>query len=564
MRIKQDENGSYMITDEAKHIDAKYDGYSLSGTGSRKYKSDIMNEIDLYKERSQAVDEALSELSPKQQEMFALSDVVSNWGSNSNYDLLDIEDLYEWQKNPIKYNKSLRDLSLYWYSQKGVLSEVYDLYKTLPTLDSSNQINDSNYDSYEDDNKKISKYDSGVKKIQIREMLFETALMGTLMTYRRGTKVNPFIQILDPDYYYPARIKNGRWEVDCDLSQFVDGTGQNKTSRNRPNNFNNLKPEAIHAKDELNSQPKEVQEAFEAWRKGKGRNNNNNLYALDMKRTGVVKNKSRQRERYGRPVGIAAFEDLLHKDLLKLAERAVVDKVIETLLIVKLGEEGKEGYHPTEAQAKKVYTSIKNVLNGATKDKGNKLVGLPYWANIEALKVDLGIFDNDKYAQIDQDILISLGVSGILNIGQGNNYSSGTINENIFYSKIFDILEQIEEEVYNVQYDQIVTKADTKFRKKFARTTTVDSNKKIEVYEKLIDKGGAIKPLFDEIGSDFDAYIKQVDYEKTQLGINDKFKPFQTSFTMTDKTNGAPQGENPDENKDANEQPRPSTEEVSE
>jgi hypothetical protein len=278
-----------------------------------------------------------------------------------------------------------------------------------------------------------------------------------------------------------------------------------------------------------------------------------------MSKTGVVKNKSRQRERYGRPVGIAAFEDLLHKDLLKLAERAVVDKVIQTLLVVRLGEGGTDGYVPSTEQAGKVYNSIKAVLNEETKDSQNKLVGIPYWATIEALKVDLGIFENNKYEQIDQDILVSLGVSGILNAGQGNNYSSGKINENIFYSKVFDILEQIADEVFNVQFNQIVPNSDINFKKTFTRTVTVDNDTKLQVLQTLLDKGGSIKSVLDEVGVNFDDYIKQIKYEAEEVKTHDLLIPYQSTYTMSDGSDtGRPTGDNPVDNEESNNYPRPS------
>jgi len=535
----------------------------LSGKGSRKHKDYIIDEINEFSKKEALVDDILdgidSKTSQKNEEIFALSDVVSDWGTSTKYDKLELDSIYKWQKSFIEYNEKLRNLSLYWYSQKGVLSEVYDSYRTLPTLDSAIISSNSEYPKYEEDLEKIKRFDTSITKTQIREMLLEVAIMGTLITYRRGTIVNPFIQILDLDYYYASRMKNGRWEVECDFMKFVDGTAQNNSMRGKPNDFARVNFDVLTPKSELKSQPLEVQENFKLWFDGRGKSTSN-IYALSMAKTGVVKNKSRQRERYGRPVGIAAFEDLLHKDLLKLAERAVVDKVINTLITVKLGEEGKEGYHPSETQAKKVYDSVKKVLNDSTAKEGNKLVGLPYWASIEALKVDLGIFDNDKYAQIDQDILVSLGVSGVINVGQGNNYSSGKINENMFYSKIFDILEQIQEEIFDTQFANIINNANVVFHKQYARTVTVDNDARIEIFKDLLNKGGAIKPLLNEVGVDFEQYIKQVEYEKDDLATHSLFEPYLTSFTSSgDSDNGAPVGDDPDENKDSNDRPKPST-----
>jgi hypothetical protein len=559
VQVREIEENVYEVVDITKNINATYESGSISGKGSRKYKTDILTEIEGYLEKKNVVDDIISDsMGEKKQEVFALSDVVSGWGTNTDYEVADINDIYKWQLDPVKYNKNIRNLSLYWYSQKGVLSEVCDLYKTLPTLDSSISCSNKDYSNYDSDMKSIYKFDSRITKNQIREMLLECAIMGTLITYRRGTIATPYIQILDLDYYYPARIKNGRWEVECDLMKFADGTAQQKSFRSKPQDMNIRDFESVTAKPELNSQPQEVIDAFNAWKDSRGLKQNN-IYQLSMSKTGVVKNKSRQRERYGRPVGIAAFEDLLHKDLLKLAERAVVDKVIQTLLVVRLGEGGTDGYVPSTEQAGKVYNSIKAVLNEETKDSQNKLVGIPYWATIEALKVDLGIFENNKYEQIDQDILVSLGVSGILNAGQGNNYSSGKINENIFYSKVFDILEQIADEVFNVQFNQIVPNSDINFKKTFTRTVTVDNDTKLQVLQTLLDKGGSIKSVLDEVGVNFDDYIKQIKYEAEEVKTHDLLIPYQSTYTMSDGSDtGRPTGDNPVDNEESNNYPRPS------
>lgn len=559
VEVKVDGN-VFVVKDDEKGIDAIYDGGSLSGKGSRKFKEDILDEVEHYKKFKKTIDDEL-DLSPKhEEETIALFSVVNNYGrSTDSYTDIDIERLYQYQLHPIKYNKNLRDMSRYFYNQKGILSETYDLFKSLPTLYSYTDSNDKEYEGYEDDRAIVDVFNEKFDKPQIRDLLFQIAQDGTVITYRRGGKKNPYLQFLDLDYYYPARIRNGNWEVECDLTQFIDGTAQGKSLMKTPINFNNLKPENIVPNSELKDQPLEVQRAFERWRMGQAETENPfpYLFTLNMNRTYVIKNKSRQQDKYGVPYGTAVFEDMIHKDLMKLAERAVVDKIINQLVYVRLGEEGKEGYHPTEPQAKKVFNNVKSLFNSSNRD-GIKLVGLPYWATIESLKIDYGIFDKTKYEQIDIDILAGLGISSIISTGQNGNFAQSKIGISVFFAKIFSVLEQVEQ-MFAHYYGTLVSNKDAKFRRNFPRTFELDDAKKQEVYESIKDIGGAVKPLFDMVGVDFDEYISGVDYEQRVYALRDLFKPYQTSYTMT-QDGGAPQGDNPEENQDGNSQPRPSTE----
>ncbi len=517
MNVVENGQDNFKIVDEEKGIDCVYNSGKITGKGSRKYKDEISRQVEIA--YNDGVVNAISDSAKKQKytEMFALSELINDWGTSTSLNDVSIRDLHKWQKNPIQYNEQLRKLALYYYGQKGVITETYEMYKTLPNLNSSIFCNNPNGEKYTENLVKINEYDLNINKPTIIRGLIFDSLFGTVVGYIRNRKQ---IQTLDLNIYKPARKINNRWQVDCDLTCFEKSSNV------------------------IESQPIEVQNAYRKYKDSNGKIDSK--YSLNIKNTFVIKIRSKNNEILGRPVAMSAFDDLLHKELLKEAEKAIVDRIVAQLIYLKLGESGEKGFHPTKSQSQKVYNAVKTILDD--KDKGKiKFAGIPFWAEIDKLDVDLGIFDDKKYTQIDKDIMIDLGVSGILSTGDGGSYSSGSMNVQIFFQKIFEIIEQIEEEVFNVQYRQIVKDKDYIFYKKFTRAVTLNNDTRIETLKDLVDMGGSIKFLTDELGIDFEQYRKQVERENA-LGMHDILTPYMKSYTMTDSADT----ENPDKNSGIN------------
>lgn len=512
--IKKKDN-VFKIVDKDKNIDCQYDNGKISGKGSRKFKEDIMEAVNV-KYNDELVD-TIYDSAKKQKylEMFTLSGLANSWGTSATLNDVSIRDLHRWQKNPVQYNKELRNLALYYYGQKGIITDVYEMYKTLPNLNSSIFCNNPKGEKYKEYMEKISEFESFLNNpIVIRNVIFE-ALFGTAVGYIRNKK---HVQILDLNIYKPVRKINNRWQVQCDLSYFESHKGL------------------------IDSQPKEVVRAYNKYKTSKDRNSYR-YYDLDINNTFVIKIRSKDNEPFGRPIAMSAFDDLLHKELLKEAEKAIIDRLVSQLITIKLGEGGEKGYHPTKEQQQKVYNAVKTILDDEDKSK-IKFAGIPFWAEIDTLKVDLGIFDEKKYIQIDKDILVDLGVSAILSQGQGGSYSSGDMNVQIFFQKIFEIVEQIEEEIFNVQYKQIVNDKEYTFKKKFSRAITLGNSDRIKSLKELVDMGFSVKFLLDELGINFEEYVKQTMYEQDTLDLPNQIRPYMKSYTLSDSADK----ENPNDN----------------
>lgn len=552
------------VVDDSLQIDVILSEGGFKGKGSRKHKAEIQEAVSNYlvtqtkSDMDKLInydkwidgDESVISFSEYKNASVALSKIWTGT-SEAIYSSVSKQKLEEWMKNPVMYNPQLRALSMYWYSLKGIVARTYELYKNAHSLDSNLKINNPLGENYKDDLVKINKFDSAVnKKPVVRDIIFQTVAEGTTIGYLVGNGGNKFIQLLDLKYYIPKKIVNGYWQVEVDLLKF--SASYNDKIYNYPYDYV-MSVEDTKALSDLDNQPYEIQQAYKLYASGQIPRQ----YLIPINRTFVIKNMSKQSERLGRPMATPIFADLLHKELIRNAEVAIIDRIMNMILVVKMGETGEKGFKPKKEQRTEMAKEVKKALTEGN-IAGLKLVGIPYWADIEALKSDLTLFDKQKYESIDNDIAVGLGVNGLLDASDSTSYANGQLTMSLFMTNVYSILEQIEENLFNYQYNLLVPQSTVTVKREFNRTMVLDNKTKIEILSKLIDKGGSVKYVLDTIGVDFEEYLKAVKYEKDEVNINEVFIPFITSFTMTDGDSGRPSTNDDPDN--GNNNPKPSTE----
>ena len=122
-------------------------------------------------------------------------------------------------------------------------------------------------------------------------------------------------------------------------------------------------------------------------------------------------------QRLGLPSGTSAIVDLQHKQKMKELERAIADKIIRALAIVKMRGKDDNGNEVKSLTRKKVFREVKNVLEKSNNSKtGITVVGLPDFATFEYPEVKGGddLLDPKKYDSINNDITTSIGISPVL------------------------------------------------------------------------------------------------------------------------------------------------------
>lgn len=556
MKIKQNEN-TLVIKDSSKNIDCIYDGTKLSGKGSRASKDIILQEIEKYKIQNgiEKVKSVQSSETDDYRDIASLSAFINAFGGeNVRTPSVTLETIKKWESNPIKYAYQLYKHSLYLMGENGLVARTIDMFTNLHGLSSSLEYTNANDENLEEDLKKIKLYDSYINKETVLRDILRASAHGTYM----GLIVrNRFIHSLDIELYTPTTLVDGYWKITCDLLNLTTAN-DNRTIYDYPNEY---QEENYNPKEELISrQPEIVQQAFRNWQVGIGQR----YFELPVDKTVVIKNASLQQERFGRPYAMGVFKELLHRELLKQAEEVLIDKLIHSIYVLTLGEKGKESdgnMKPTPDQRKVIGNAVKSVLNktnDASDGEKSLVVGLPWWAEMEELSVNLELFKTKKYEEVNISILQGLGVADLLGASDTGSYASANISVDLFMKNVLNIIAQIEDQVFNRQYRIITKNMNNIFFRKFSRGTMVLGKDKIEVLKHLLSFGGSIKFVLDELGINFESYIEQVKKEKNIDKLHQLFEPFRTSSTMSSNENGRPSEGG--EGTNGNETPRPSTE----
>lgn len=261
--------------------------------------------------------------------------------------------------------------------------------------------------------------------------------------------------------------------------------------------------------------PKEV---VDARKKGKG------VAILDSEYAYFAKINSSKYERYGIPVILPAFDDLAHKSLLKEAERATANDIIDKILLVKVGDADNK---PSEVLINK-YNDLFNGVSGSIR------AVVPYYVDMGWIEPQTTIFGQDKFIQIDNDILNTLGVSLTLIRGEGGgNYAEGMISFTGLTRTIDNIRSQIPNilhEMYRAELERNGLKAENAPTISF-RDVVIDKESKLSLVKELFQNAGLpYEVLYEEFGYDFD-HIKLLREDENENNVEDVFKlraqPFQ-------------------------------------
>ena len=193
----------------------------------------------------------------------------------------------------MKHRKNLIKLSKYYYNKEGIVTDIYDLFKTLPVLNYSVNLN-NDATAYKK-NKNV--VDSFIKKINARKLARDTIFTqiseGVCVWYNRNNK---YIQFLEPDQICIDYMVNGRWQVKYDLESFKGFTMENGL------------------RQQIDSAPDEVTlRKYLDYKSSKGER----FIPLDINKTQVFKLRGSRNEPYSLPYCIPAVASILHRDLLE-------------------------------------------------------------------------------------------------------------------------------------------------------------------------------------------------------------------------------------------------------
>jgi hypothetical protein len=458
---------------------------------------------------------------------------VTNLFSRGIINEVDAEQLKTYFASPDTFQKEIEDLAQYYYISSAEIHQLFELIEALPTL---NYKVDSHVKPKQNE-KFIGIINKALHKVKhkrlTRDSIKQVAAAGTLVGVWLGEKTNPYPYVFDDmKMVFPIYRKNGDWLCVIDMEYF-----SSLKEDYRDLQLRNLSP--FVTKDD-----------YENYRKSP---TTYKYKELPQDRTFVLRTGTLKRNQgLGTSWVTAGLYDVQHKKTLKDVERSIANKIINAVAVLTVGVNGDEKYDNLtnlklpKAVKQKVHSGVKAALEKNTKN-GVTVVTIPDFAKLEFPEIKTDGIGN-KFDSINGDIQSAYGLSGSILNGNGGNFSTVKVNLDTLYKRIGVMLEDAEQEMYQKLINLILpSNQSDNYYLIYDKETPLTLKEKIDILSKLNDKGWSTKHLVDNIaGINWESYLEQTLYETDELKLQEKIKPYQSSFTLNGDEAGRPTDDNPD------------------
>ena len=105
----------------------------------------------------------------------------------------------------------------------------------------------------------------------------------------------------------------------------------------------------------------------------------------------------------GIPWATQSFFDTLHKQKLKDLEKAIANKFINSVAVLKLGDKDHDD-DVIKNKKRRVYSGVKTGLERNTSVTGITVIGIPYWTELDFPEIKTDALDPKKFESIDNDV----------------------------------------------------------------------------------------------------------------------------------------------------------------
>ena len=464
------------------------------------------------------------------------------------------QELQSMVKDPMGNIERLRELSLQLYSSNGVYANTVDYLTALHTLDRV-IVAHGKREKKNSANKELM--DSTLSAIRdrefIRDALFKGMVEGTAYYYFETTSkptvlsksmgdyeistiteinelgVNASILSLPFEYTRIVGTKNGSYVIAFNLDYF--------------NNFNG------DIEQKLKKYPREIREAYVKRTKSK---DVGNWVVLNNDNTITHKIKAKRDEPYGRPLVLPAIDDILYRNAFVQTKRNILDD-LNNRIIYETFPEGKD--KGTSALTKNQQESQHKAVKSAVVNKNNR-GGISFFSVAAGTKINQitcensDIFDEKYESNISDDIALGLGIAASLLNGVGSGtYASQQTNLELISAQLFQWVDDISNELNKCISANIIKDKRNTVECHYLPITYVNRGAMVGYMEKLYtNAGGSMSAYIAACGISPEVYYALLDQELDD-GIYEKYKPHQTSYTLSSNDNGGrPETDNPTEN----------------
>lgn len=503
------------------------------------------------------------------------NELISSVFSCGIYDYFSKNEIENILRDPITYHREAIRLSNFVYTKNGIVANSIDYMTALPCLDKV--ITNKN----KKQNKKVARnkelMNSTLRVIDdktfVRNALFTQMIEGIAFFYfetRKKVKdnskfmttydveniveinelgINVSIITLPWQYTKIVGKKNGRYVLAFNLRYFDDYTGDTLERK-------------------LKKYPTEIVKAYHT--RSKSNSTTGDWCILDNDKTMCRKIKCKDSEPWGRSLVIAALSDVLYKDYFVDTKRNVLDEVNNKIIYQTFPEGRDKGTSAlSSAQQADQHNIVKQAVNSKNGRNGISFFSVASGTKLDSIDVDIDIFDSKNESDLNNQISLDLGISASL-IGamSTGNFSAGVNNLEMINAQIYTWIYEWQNELNYVINKNIIKDIKNQVEIYYFPTSFVNRKNFFDMMRSLyLEAGGSLSFLIASTGVDPDAYFGVLDSE-IEDGLFEKYKPHQTSYTLSSSDNkgGRPEVDNPtNENtiqsktNNSNNIPKPST-----
>lgn len=446
------------------------------------------------------------------------------------------------QADPFGHFESMIDLSWLMYNTNGSVRNTIDNMVAMPTLDSV-VVSYGKNKSRNNKNKQMIEDALVLLKDKqfLRENLRRTLVEGATCSYievkkmpqtvsktlndfdvlmiqelnSAGTYGNIAAISLPPYYTKIVGYKNGSPLLAFDLSYFdhVDGT---------------------KVENKLRRFPEEIRNGYYTWKNNKS---GDNWLVLDNSHTICTKMSAVKSDIWGRPMALAAIDDISYNDYFKDTKRSVLDDINNRLYVHTFPEGKEKGTSAlTNKQQERQHLAVKEGVSMKNTSGGsNNVVSVAAGTKISVIDPpNQDIFDQKYESNIDDKIALDMGFACALLNGVGSgNYAVQTLNLEMVSARIFEIINDLASELNKVLNALLIGRGGGRIEVNYLPMTYVNRDKMVANMKSLYTEGrGPLSLWASACGIKPSVMISLLDYEQEQ-GWESKYPVHATSYNSS-------------------------------
>lgn len=468
------------------------------------------------------------------------------------YDYFDKAEIDCVLRDPIFNHDTAIRLSNFVYTKNGIVSNSIDYMTALPCLDSIVISKSKKPTASVQRSKDLMKSTLSTinDKKFIRDALFTEMTNGIAFYYFETRQhslgqnkfmtdydveniveinelgINASIITLPWQYTKIVGKKNGRYVLAFNLRYFDDFTGDTLERK-------------------LRKYPDEIVKGYQ---RIKNSITTGDWLVLDNDKTMCCKIKCKDSEPWGRSLVIAALSDVLYKDYFTDTKRNVLDE-INNKIIYETFPEGKDkgSCALTKNQQEQQHNTVKQAIMDKNSRGGISFFSVASGTKLDSIDVSTDIFDSNYEPDLNSQISVDLGIcASLIGAMETGSYAAGTNNLEMINAQLYTWVYDWQRELNHVINKNIIQNDRNKVEAYYFPTSFVNRKSFFDMMKSLYcEASGSLSFLIASTGVDVDSYFAVLDSEIAD-GIYDKYKPHETSYTLSKKDDaGRPTTDNP-------------------